>query len=58
MDLICIAEAIQLARTITQRNITPSNISYLIQYGRINRFNRDGDLCVSKNEIVSVGEHI
>ena len=38
MDLICIAEAIQLARTITQKNITPSNISYLIQYGRINRF--------------------
>lgn len=53
MDLICIAEAIQLARTITQKNITPSNISYLIQYGRINRFNRDGALFVSKNEIVN-----
>ena len=53
MDLICIAEAIQLARTITQKNITSSNISYLIQYGRINRFNRDGALCVSKDEIVN-----
>lgn len=53
MDLICVAEAVQLARSITNKNITPSNISYLIQYGRISKFNQNGSLYVSKDEVIN-----
>ena len=52
MELISVAEAVGLAHSITEKNITSSNISYLIQYGRISKFTQNGVLYVSKDEIL------
>ena len=53
MELICVAEAVRLASEISKKNVTSSNISYLIQYGRISRFNKNGSLYVSKDEVLN-----
>ena len=42
-----------MARGLTNKNITPSNISYLIQYGRIGKSTKNGSLCVSKDEVIN-----
>jgi len=52
MELIPVGEAVQLAHSITDKNITHSNITYLVQYGRIGRFSKNGTLHVCKDEIV------
>jgi len=53
MELICVAEAIKLAQALTNKDITHSNISYLVQYGRISKFNKNGSLYLSKDELVN-----
>lgn len=53
MELICVAEAIKLAQSITNKHITHSNISYLVQYGRINKFSKNGALHLSKDEVLN-----
>ena len=40
--LLTIKEASQWASNYTGKDITPSNISYLIQYGRIKKLNDNG----------------
>ncbi len=51
-DLMSIQEASQWASEYLKRNVTPSNISYLIQYGRIKRHQNNGDTKVSSKELV------
>jgi hypothetical protein len=46
-ELVTIKEASIWASDFTNRNVTESNISYLIQYGRINRYNESGVTKVS-----------
>jgi len=46
-----IPEASEWASKYFDRNITPSNISYLIQYGRIEKFNQDNSTKVKAEEI-------
>lgn len=50
-DLIAIRQASVWASQYLSRNVTPSNISYLIQYGRINRYSENGATLVSKAEL-------
>lgn len=50
-DLVTIAEASHWATNTFKRKITPSNISYLIQYGRITKYGDNGNPKVSKHEI-------
>ncbi len=44
-------EASQWATIFTGKNVTPSNISYLIQYGRIKKYGNNGDVLVSINDL-------
>lgn len=51
-ELLSIKEASQWASEYLNKNITPSNISYLIQYGRISKVGDNGFAQVLKEELV------
>ena len=42
--VLTINEAAEWASRFTKKNVTPSNITYLIQYGKIQRHQQDGKL--------------
>ncbi len=50
-DLISIKEASIWASDYTRKNVTDSNISYLIQYGRIKKFGENGGIYLSREEL-------
>ncbi|MCG2734959.1 MAG: site-specific DNA-methyltransferase [Thermoplasmatales archaeon] len=50
-ELISIKEASIWASKLLGKNVTASNISYLIQYGRIRKFGENGNTLISKNEL-------
>lgn len=50
-DLIKIKEASKWISTELKKYITPSNISYLVNYGRIGKHGNNGDTFVSKKEV-------
>jgi DNA modification methylase len=49
--LLTIKEAGEWASNFTGKNVTPSNISYLIQYGRIRKIGENGSIQVSLTEL-------
>ena len=49
--LLTIQEASAWASEHLKRKVTPSNISYLIQYGRVQKFTEDGAAKVSQQEL-------
>jgi len=51
-DLISIKDASKWISSELKRDITPSNISYLVNYGRINKHGTNGDSFVSKEEVL------
>jgi len=51
-DMLNIQEASKLASEYLSRNVTTSNISYLIQYGRIRKFGENGSTLISKQELM------
>lgn len=51
-DLIDIKEACGLASNLLGKNVTPSNISYLIQYGRVKKYGENGTTLISKTELL------
>lgn len=51
-DFISIPEAGQWATRLLGKRVTNANITYLIQYGRINKFFRNGLPVVSKKELL------
>lgn len=50
--LITISEASKFATEYIQKNVTESNISYLIQYGRIDKFDSNGTILVDKEQLI------
>lgn len=50
-DLISIKDASKWISIELKKDITPSNISYLINYGRIRKYGDNGDTFVSKQEV-------
>ncbi len=50
-DLLTIKEASIWASKLLNKNITPSNISYLIQYGRVPKKGNNGEVFVDKNDL-------
>ncbi len=50
-SLVNIVDASKWASNYLDRPVTPSNISYLIQYGRINKYKCDGKILVSLDEL-------
>lgn len=51
-DVFTIKQASEWASKYLQRTVTPSNISYLIQYGRVARFDANGDLLIRKKDLL------
>ncbi|MFA8343820.1 MAG: DNA methyltransferase [Rhodothermaceae bacterium] len=55
-ELLTIKEASKWASNYLQKQITPSNISYLIQYGRVSKIGDNGNTQVSKEELLKYYE--
>ncbi len=51
-ELLTIKQASKWASQYLRRNVTPSNISYLIQYGRVRKVANNGDTLVSRRDLV------
>jgi hypothetical protein len=52
-ELMTIKQASDWASLHLQRNVTPSNISYLVQYGRIKKIGDNGNTLVSKDDLAT-----
>ena len=50
-QLMNIKEASEWASEYTNKKVTVSNLSYLIQYGRIKKYGENGDRAINKNEL-------
>ncbi|HOV12944.1 MAG TPA: DNA methyltransferase [Spirochaetota bacterium] len=50
--LINIKEASIWASRLLNKNVTTSNISYLIQYGRVKKYGENGNTLISKSELI------
>jgi hypothetical protein len=55
-ELFTIKEASVWATEYLDKNVTPSNISYLIQYGQIGKIQDDGKTLVSRDELAEYYE--
>jgi hypothetical protein len=51
-DLLTISDASKWATEYLKKNVTTSNISYLVQYGRIKKYGSNGSTKVSKKELI------
>ena len=52
MELLNIKQASIWASRFLKKNVSPSNISYLINYGRVRKFGNDGKILVSKQDLI------
>ncbi len=53
MELLTVQQASRWATEYLRRNVTPSNISYLIQYGRIKKIAKSGVVVIDKNDLLN-----
>jgi len=53
VDLLTIKEASLWASNYLNKEITTSNISYLIQYGKIKKHGENGNVAVNKYDLIS-----
>lgn len=51
-ELLTINEAVKFAANFLEKDVTSSNISYLINYGRIKNFGNNGNILINKKELV------
>lgn len=51
-DFLTLSEASEWAAEHLGRKVTNANISYLINYGRIQKYGENGNACISKNELI------
>ena len=52
-DLMSIPTASRWASRHLRKNVTPFNIAYLIQYGRVRKLERNGSTVVSRQELTN-----
>jgi hypothetical protein len=52
-ELLTLSEASQLATELLNRPVTPSNISYLIQYGQLKKYGDNGTLHVLRDDLLN-----
>ncbi|PIV02050.1 restriction endonuclease subunit M [Candidatus Shapirobacteria bacterium CG03_land_8_20_14_0_80_40_19] len=52
-DLLTISQASEWASQYLNKTISSSNISYLIQYGKIKKIGSNGSTCVNKNDLIA-----
>lgn len=55
-ESLTIKEASKWASDYLKRNVTTSNISYLIQYGRIKKIRDNGSILINKRELINYYE--
>lgn len=53
-DFLTLKEACEWASSYLRRKVTESNISYLIQYGKIHRYGEKSELKTSSNGVTKV----
>ncbi len=53
VELLTIQEASKWASKYLNKNVTPSNISYLIQYGKVKKYGNNGNTAVNKYDLIS-----
>jgi len=51
-ELLSIKEASKWASEYLNKQVTPSNISYLIQYGKVKKYGYNGSTAVSKEDLI------
>lgn len=51
-DFLTVKEASLWASEYLKKDVTPANISYLINYGRIQKYGDNGQTCVSKEDLI------
>lgn len=51
-EMLTIQDASKIASDYLSKNVTTSNISYLIQYGRIRKFGENGNTLISRQELI------
>lgn len=56
IDLLDIKAASRWASNYLKRNVTTSNISYLIQYGRVKKYGDNGNTFIKKQELIKYYE--
>ena len=52
-EYLSISEASIWASDYLEKNVTTSNISYLIQYGRITKIGENGSTLIAKEELIN-----
>ena len=52
-EYLSISEASVWASDYLEKNVTTSNISYLIQYGRITKIGENGSTLIAKEELIN-----
>ena len=52
VDLLDIKEASRWASNYLKRNVTTSNVAYLIQYGRIKKHADNGNTFINKQDLI------
>lgn len=52
-EILSVKEASAWASKHIGKNVTPSNISYLINYGRVKKIGKNGNVFVSKRDLVT-----
>ncbi len=57
IDLLTLKEAAEFASKHIKKNVTTSNISYLINYGRIPKVGNNGTVLIDKQELVKYYEN-
>lgn len=51
-DFLTLIEASSFASEYLKRNVTISNITYLIQYGKVKKIGENGSIIINKNELI------
>lgn len=51
--LLTIKEASEFATSYIRKNITTANITYLVNYGKINKLNKNGNTVIHKNDLIA-----
>jgi len=50
-EIFTIKQASEWASEYLQKNVTTSNISYLIQYGKVKKIGDNGNACIKKADL-------
>ena len=56
IELITIKDAALFASKFASKNVTTSNISYLIQYGKVKKYTENGITMINKSDLISYYE--